>query len=157
MKASYQVLNSSSPRPIKNHSNSMRNNCQKTCSWSRRPETKLKSDKRPRFSRWSTGLLKTSFLLTTERRLTGWRFYAIDLSPQHSQTRGLQMTSFNSLQNKVPSDRYWRVQLECMKIQAHTSWEPAQEYQDHMSLTNEGWLWTSERTRVLHKDYAVSY
>ena len=67
------------------------------------------------------------------------------------------MTSFNSLQNKVSSDRYWRVQLECMKIQAHTSWEPAQEYQDQMSLTNEGWLWTSEQTRVLHKGYAVSY
>ena len=43
-----------------------------------------KSEKKPHFSMRSTILLFTSFsktLLTSERRLTGWWFLAIDLSP----------------------------------------------------------------------------
>ena len=43
-----------------------------------------KSYKRPHISRWSIILLSISFsktLLTTERRLTGLRFSAVDLSP----------------------------------------------------------------------------
>ena len=51
----------SSPRPIKSPSNSIRHNCQKICSWLRRPKTILKIRKRPHFSRWSTILLFTSF------------------------------------------------------------------------------------------------
>ena len=65
---------SSSPRPIKSPCNSIRYNCQKICSWSRRPKTILEMRKKPCFSRWSTILIFTSFsktLLTTERRITG--------------------------------------------------------------------------------------
>ena len=66
---------SSSPRPVKSPSNSIRHNCQKICCWSRRPKTIRKSEERPHFSRWTTILLFTNFsktLLTTERRLTEW-------------------------------------------------------------------------------------
>ena len=65
---------SSSPRTVKNPSNSIRCNCEKICSWLRRPKIILNIRKRTYFSRWSTILLLTSFsktLLTTERRLTG--------------------------------------------------------------------------------------
>ena len=65
--------NSSSHRPVKSPSNSIRYNCNKICSWLRRPKTILEIRKKTHFSRWSTILLFTSFsktLLTTERRLT---------------------------------------------------------------------------------------
>ena len=48
-----------------------------------------KWENRPQFSCWSTILLFTSFsktLLTVERRLTGWEFLAIDLSPTFLNT-----------------------------------------------------------------------
>ena len=48
-----------------------------------------KSEKRPYFSRGSTILLFTGFsktLLTTERRLTGQYFLAVDLSPTFLNT-----------------------------------------------------------------------
>ena len=41
------------------------------------------------------------------------------------------------------SDIYWRVQLVCKKVQAHSSLEPPLEYnQDQMPLTNQGSLMT---------------
>ena len=66
--------NSRSPRPIISHSNCIRDNCQKICSWSRRPENLLEIRKKADFLRWPTSLLFRSFSkiwLTTERRLTG--------------------------------------------------------------------------------------
>ena len=42
---------SSSCRPVKNPSNSIRYNCKKNCSWSSRPKTILEIRKRPHFSR----------------------------------------------------------------------------------------------------------
>ena len=50
-------------------------------------KTTLKIRKRPHFSRWSTIVLFTSFsktLLTTEKRLTRWKFLAEDLSSKFS-------------------------------------------------------------------------
>ena len=40
---------SSSPRPVKSPSNSIRYNCEKTCSWSRRPKTMLEIRKKTTF------------------------------------------------------------------------------------------------------------
>ena len=41
----------------------------------------------------------------------------------------------NNLENKTLSDTYWRVQLVCMKVLAHSSLEPPLEYkQDQMPL-----------------------
>ena len=52
------------------------------------------------------------------------------------------MKPSNNLQNKIPSDTYWRVQLVCKKVQVHSSSEPPLEYnQDQMGLTNPGLLW----------------
>ena len=51
------------------------------------------------------------------------------------------MRPSNNLENKTPSDTYWRVQLVLKKVQAHNSLEPPLEYsQDQMSLTNQGLL-----------------
>ena len=45
------------------------------------------------------------------------------------------------LEKKIPSDTYGRVQLVSVKVQAHTSSGPLQEYnQDQASLTNQGSL-----------------
>ena len=61
-----KYYSSSSPRPVKFLSNSIRWNCQNICSWSRRPKTMLEIRKATFFRTF----LET--LLTTERRLTGW-------------------------------------------------------------------------------------
>ena len=51
------------------------------------------------------------------------------------------MRPSNNLENKTPSDTYRRVQLVCVKAQAHSSLEPPLEYnQDQMSLMNKGLL-----------------
>ena len=52
------------------------------------------------------------------------------------------MRPSNSLENKIPSDSYWRVQLVYKKVQAHSSLEPPLEYtQDQLLLMNQGSLW----------------
>ena len=46
--------------------------------------------------------------------------------------------------NKNPSDTYWRVQLVCKKVQAHSSLQPSlwKEYnQDQTPLMSQGSLW----------------
>ena len=63
----------------------------------------------------------------------------------------------NNLENKTPSDTYWRVQLVCKKIQANRFLEPPLEYnQDQMSLTNQGSLWPIQQFWELQKYYAIS-
>ena len=53
----------------------------------------------------------------------------VDLKKQ-----GPQMWPSNNLENKTPSDIYWRIQLVCMKVQAQSSLEPPLEYnQDQVS------------------------
>ena len=118
-----KCYSSSSPRPVKSPSSSIRYNCQTICSWSRRPKTILEIRKRPNFSRWSTILLFTSFaktLLTAERRLTGQQFLAVDLSPTFLNRETTDQT-FQQSEKKTPSDTYWRVPLVCKKVQAHSS------------------------------------
>ena len=51
------------------------------------------------------------------------------------------MRPSNNLENKTPSDTYWRVQLVWMKVQAHNFLEPPLEHnQDQMPLINQGLL-----------------
>ena len=38
------------------------------------------------------------------------------------------MKPSNSLENKIPSDKYWRYQLVCTKVQAESSLKPQREY-----------------------------
>ena len=47
----------------------------------------------------------------------------------------------NILENKIPSETYCRVQLVCMKAQAHSFLEPPLEHnQDQRPLMNQGLL-----------------
>ena len=63
----------------------------------------------------------------------------------------------NNLENKTPSDTYWRVQLVYMKVQAHSSLEPPLEYnQDQVPLMNQGSLWPFQPSWELRKYYALS-
>ena len=51
------------------------------------------------------------------------------------------MKPSSNLQNKIPSDIHYRVQLISKKVQAHSSLELPLEYnQDQMSVTNESLL-----------------
>ena len=51
------------------------------------------------------------------------------------------MKTSNDLENKIPSDTYWRIQLVCENVQAHSSLEQPLGYnQDQMPLTNQGSL-----------------
>ena len=62
------------------------------------------------------------------------------------------MKPSNNLENKTLSDTYWRVQLVCKKIQAHSSLEPPLEYnQDQMRLTNQDSVWPFEPSWELRK------
>ena len=51
------------------------------------------------------------------------------------------MRPSNSLKNKTPSDTYWKVQLVCKKVPAHSSLAPLEYNQAQMPLTNQGSLW----------------
>ena len=49
------------------------------------------------------------------------------------------MKPSKNLENKTPSDTYWRVQLERKKLQANSSLESPLGYnQDQKALTNQG-------------------
>ena len=81
-----------------------------------------KSGKRLHFSRWWIILLFTSFwktLLTTERRLTMRYFLAVGLYPTFLNTGTTDKTfqqSGKCIFRYTLSDRYWRVQLVCIKV-----------------------------------------
>ena len=48
------------------------------------------------------------------------------------------MRPSNILDNKTPSETYWKVQLVCIKFQAQSSLEPLLKYnQDQMPLMNQ--------------------
>ena len=51
------------------------------------------------------------------------------------------MRPSNNLENKTPSNTYWRVLLACMKVKVHISSEPPLEHnQDQTTLMNQGLL-----------------
>ena len=90
----------------------------------------LVTPRKSHFLRWPTSLLFKSSLkifLTTERRLTGQWFLAVDLSPTFLNT-GIKTP--NNLRNTVPSDIYWRLQVVFMKVQAHSFAEPLRTTQN---------------------------
>ena len=115
---------SSSPTPIKSPSNSIKYNCKKILSWSRRPEPILKIREATFFKR-SFKFLK-NFLNQRKFRcrplpksLKCWD-YRWDLS---------------AVWKRIPSDKN-------QKVQAHITSELSLEYyQAHAFLTNYSWLW----------------
>ena len=51
------------------------------------------------------------------------------------------MSPSNNLENKIISDTFCRIQLVCVKAQAHSSLEPTLAYnQDQTPLMNQGSL-----------------
>ena len=67
------------------------------------------------------------------------------------------MKPSNNLENKTLPDTYWRVQVVCMKVQAHSSLEPPMEYsQDQMPLMNQGSFLPFQPSCELWKYYAIS-
>ena len=66
------------------------------------------------------------------------------------------MRPSNNLENKTPSDTYWRVQLVCTKFQARNSLEPPLKYnQDQTHLMNQSSsLWPFSPSWELLKYYA---
>ena len=74
----------SSPRPFKGPSISIRYNCHKICSWSRRHTTTLKIRKKRHFTRWSTILLFASFSkIRVLRKVFSKQFCFIRCRKQH--------------------------------------------------------------------------
>ena len=67
------------------------------------------------------------------------------------------MTPCNNLENKTLSDKYWRVLLVYMKVQAHSSLETPLEYnQDQTPLMNKVCYDFFNHLMELWKYYAVS-
>ena len=58
----------------------------------------------------------------------------------------------NNLQNKTPSDTYWKVQLVFMKIQAHSFLKRLESNQDQTPLMNQGFVITFQRSWELQKN-----
>ena len=77
--------------------------------------------------------------LITERRLTRQQFLAVDIFPTFLNARITEKIFQRS--GKQDSFRHMRVQLVCIKVQAHSSLEPPLEYnQKHAPLLNQGLL-----------------
>ena len=116
-----------SSRPVKSPSNSIWYNCQKICSWLKRPKPYWKSEKRLQFSRQSISLLFTSFsniLLTMKRRLTGQQFLAVN--PNILEYRDHQQDLATIWKTRTPFDTNWRVQVVVWKFRL-SSLEPPLE------------------------------
>ena len=107
-----------------------------------------KSENWLHFFWWSTILLFISFsktLLTTERRLTGRYVLAVDLSPTflNAVTTNIFMplSLYQYLYTIIQhlSGTYWTVQPVYIKVQVHSSLEPALEYNQYlMPLMSQG-------------------
>ena len=67
----------------------------------------------------------------------GLQFLAVDLSPAFLNT-GTTNDNFQQSGKQDPFRHSLKVQLACMKVQAHSSLEPPLEYdQDQMPLMNQ--------------------
>ena len=102
-------------------------------------------NKKSHFSSWSIILLFSSFsktLLATEKRLTGRKFLAVDLSPTFLNNQTTDESFWNNLENKSLSDICGRVQVVCIKNHAQGSLEPPLEYnQDQTPWMSRDLLW----------------
>ena len=101
----------SSARPIKTHRNSNKYNCRKICSSSRRRKTIFE-------------IIEKAMLLWVINKPIIHKFFK-EFTNHWKKTNSAVVS--NNLENKIPSNTYWRVQLACMKTQAHISSEPPHE------------------------------
>ena len=72
-----------------------------------------KSEKKPYFSWWSTIIIYNFVKAFTNHRKKANRLIVFSSRPffQHSKIQGPSMRLSNNLENKTPSDSYWRVEL----------------------------------------------
>ena len=129
-----KCYSSSSSRPVKNPSNSIRYNCHKIYSWSKRPKTTLET--------------KKGYTRLGDNRAVVFssRHFPNILKNRDHQRNLPTIWKIRFLQTKV-----------CKKVLAHSSLEPPLEYNQHQTtLTNQGLLRLFEPSWELQKYYAVS-
>ena len=113
---------SSGPRPIKSPSDSIRYSSQKICNWSRRPKTIPEIKNITLFLVINNPITYKFFKDFTNRRkkTNSTIVFSCRYFPSILKYRDHRW----NLENKTPSDTYWRVQLVCVKVQIHNSLEP---------------------------------
>ena len=109
-----KCYHSSSPRHIKSPCNSIRNNCQKICSWSRRPETILKITQKSKINK--PIIYKSLKDFTNHRKKTN-RAVVFSHGPlpnilKHRDHRWELPTVWKTWFLQT----YWRVWLVCLKV-----------------------------------------
>ena len=113
------------------------------------------NQKKPSSSRWSTSILFTSFSKTTNHRKKINKAVILCLR-LFSNIVEYRDHRWDLNKNSIPLDTYQRVQLECMKVQAHSALEiPLECNQDQKPLANQE-LWHFSPTWELQKCYAIS-
>ena len=116
----------SNPEPVKRTDNSIRDNCKKIRSWSRRPKSILEI------------IYKFKDFTNHRKKANRAEVFSIRHFPNILQYRDYRW----DLANKTLSGKYWRVHLVCMKCQAHRLTErPLEHNQDQTPLLNQGLLW----------------
>ena len=112
----HKSYSTGSPNPIKIPSNSMWLT-EKTWHHTGNQKKKL------HFLMWSTSLLLffKDLFINHRQKTNRAVVFSILTSSYHFLMQGLQMRPFNTLENKIPSEKLRRVQLIWMKVQAHSS------------------------------------
>ena len=121
--AEKKYYRSSSSRPVKCPSSSIRCNCQKIFSQMRRHKTILQIRKKNLLV-INNSIIDKFFKDFTNHRTKTNKDLAVNLSPTLLNTG----TTYKTFQNKTASDTYWRVQLVYLKVQDHSSLEPPTGY-----------------------------
>ena len=107
-----KYYNLSSPRPVKSPSNSIRHNCQKICSWSRRPKTVLKIRKKATFLKVINNLIIYKLFkdFTNHRKKTNRVIvFSYRHFPNILKILGPPMRPSNNLEKETLSDTHWSV------------------------------------------------
>ena len=135
-----KCYSSSSPRPVKSLSNSVRYNCKKICSRSRRPKTILDIRKKTRLLQVINNPIIYKFFkdFTNQRKKTNRTVVlAVDLSTTFLNTG----TTHEIFQQSGKQDSFRQMLKSMYEVQAHSSLEPPLEYnQGQTPLINQGSL-----------------
>ena len=133
-------------RPVKSPGNCIRHNCQKICSWLKRPKPILEIRK------------KATFLYVINNPII-YKFFKDFINHRKMTNRAVAFSSrpfpeifkYRDHEWDLPTvwkirlfktHKNWRVQLVFRKVQAHSYLEPPLEYnQDQTPLMSQGLLW----------------
>ena len=121
--------------------NFIRYNCLKMCSWLKRPETIMKIRKKAIILKVTNNCIIYKFFkdFTNHRRKTNRTvgFSCRVFPPTFLKIQGTPMRPSNNLENKTPSDTYWRVQLIHIKVQAEEFFRTTIGLQSRPDVFNE--------------------